>query len=334
MVWTSAMKKGLNLRLIIFFTALTFVLTAVVIIAWEQILRPPYFAWVERKYPGPENAEWRGKIEQRVEHFFISMTVDLIVVGILLALVGRQQRRLFEAHERLAHNEKIAALGQVAAQVAHEVKNPLAGMLLYAMHLKEQVGNRLPADELAILEKIIKTINHLTRTVDQVMNFARPAQLAPRPLDLNQVLRDVLQLAEPQLAAARIETELVMEEAGATAVLDESSMRAVLMNLVLNAVQAMPGGGRLGVATRANGARTQVLITDTGAGMDSEQLKKVFEPFYTTKRQGLGLGMAYARKVVEQQGGTIRVESKPGEGTTVEIEVPAPQQQAKGTEEG
>jgi signal transduction histidine kinase len=261
------------------------------------------------------------------------MTVDLIVVGILLALVNRQQRRLFEAHERLVHNEKIAALGQVAAQVAHEVKNPLAGMLLYAMHLKAQVGNKLAEDELSIIEKIIKTINHLTRTVDQVMNFARPAQLVPRPLDLNQVLRDVLQLTEPQLAAARIETELALEEAGATAVLDESSIRAVLMNLVLNAVQAMPGGGRLGVMTRADGARAQVLITDTGAGMNSEQLKKVFEPFYTTKRQGLGLGMAYAKKVVEQHEGTIRVESQPGGGTTVEIEVPA-QQQSKGVKEG
>src|ERR1044072_2450635 len=150
------MKKGLNLRLIVFFTVLTFVLTAVVIIVWEQVLRPPYFAWVERNYPGPENAEWRGKIQQRVEHFFISMTVDMIVVGILLALGIRQQRRLFEAQERLAHNEKIAALGQVAAQVAHEVKNPLVGMLLYAMHLKEQVGNKLPEDELSIIEKIIK----------------------------------------------------------------------------------------------------------------------------------------------------------------------------------
>ena len=327
------MKKGLNLRLVVFFTVLTFVLTAVVIIAWEQILRPPYFAWVERNYPGPENAEWRGKIEQRVEHFFISMTVDLIVVGILLALVGRQQRRLLEAYERLAHNEKIAALGQVAAQVAHEVKNPLAGMLLYAMHLKEQVGDKLPEDELSIIEKIIKSINHLTRTVDQVMNFARPAQLAPRPLDLNQILRDVLQLAEPQLAAAHVETELVLEEAGATATLDESSMRAVLMNLILNAVQAMPGGGRLGVVTRADGARAHVLVTDTGAGMNSAQVKKVFEPFYTTKKQGLGLGMAYARKVVEQHEGTIRVESQPGKGTTVEIEVPAPQPEAKGAEE-
>jgi PAS domain S-box-containing protein len=94
------MKKGQNLRLIIFFTLLTSVLTAVVIFTWEQALRPPYFAWVEQHYPSPENAERRVKIQQRGEHFFISMTVDLVVVSILLALVGQQQRRLAESEQR------------------------------------------------------------------------------------------------------------------------------------------------------------------------------------------------------------------------------------------
>ena len=140
----SRQKKGLNLRLIIFFTLLTLVLTAVVIVAWEQLLRPPYYAWVASSYPGSENAEQRYKIEQRGEHFFISMTVDVIVVSILLALVNREHRRLIEAHDQLAHKEKIATLGQVAAQVAHEVRNPLAGLLLYSLHLKTKVAGVLP----------------------------------------------------------------------------------------------------------------------------------------------------------------------------------------------
>jgi signal transduction histidine kinase len=135
----------------------------------------------------------------------------------------------------------------------------------------------------------------------------------------------VLQLAEPQLAAAHVEQDVRLSEAGAPAVLDESSMRAVLLNLMLNAVQAMPAGGRLSVTTRTTAARVQVRITDTGAGMNSEQVQRVFEPFYTTKSQGLGLGMAYAKKVVEQHQGTIRIESRPGAGTTVEIELPAQQ---------
>src|SRR4030081_3667264 len=87
-------------RLIVFFTVLTFLLTTVVIISWEQVLRPPFYAWVDRNYPGAVNADRRGKIQQRVEHFFISMTVDVVVVSILLSLVGRQQRRLLESEER------------------------------------------------------------------------------------------------------------------------------------------------------------------------------------------------------------------------------------------
>src|SRR6185503_10147473 len=129
-------KKSFNSHLIILFTLLTLVLTGVVIVTWEKLLRPPYFTWVERKYPGVENADYRYKLEQRVEHFFISMTVDVIVVSILLTIVNRKQRRLVAAHEQLAHSEKIATLGRVAAQVAHEVRNPLAGLLLYSVHLK------------------------------------------------------------------------------------------------------------------------------------------------------------------------------------------------------
>jgi two-component system sensor histidine kinase HydH len=323
-------KKRGNLKLILFFSLLTFVLTAVVIVTWEQILRPPFFAWVDRKYPGSENVEERWKIQQRVEHFFISLTVDVVVVSILLAIVGRQQRRLVEAQERLAHNEKIAALGQVAAQVAHEVKNPLAGLLLYSMHLKSKVAGQLPQGELALIDKIIETINHLTRTVEQVMNFASPVRLTLRPLDLNQVVRDVMQLAEPQLSGANINTSLVLDEGSVTATFDESAMRAVLLNLISNSIQAMTGGGGdLRVVTQVDGRGVRLTVSDTGIGMNSEQLQKVFEPFYTTRRQGLGLGMAYAQKIIEQHGGTIGIESRPHAGTTIVIEIPAAHPRAR-----
>jgi signal transduction histidine kinase len=317
-------KKGRNLKLILVFSLLTFVLTTVVIVTWEQVLRPPFYAWVDQNYPGVENVEERWKIQQRAEHFFISLTVDVVVVSILLAIVGRQQRRLAETQEQLAHNEKIAALGRVAAQVAHEVKNPLAGLLLYTMHLKSKVATYLPESEAVLIDKIIHTINHLTRTVEQVMKFASPVQLTLRPLDLNQVVRDVLQLAEPQLSEAHVDTTLVLDERGVTALIDESSMRAVLMNLISNSVQAMTNGGRhLRVLTQADGSGVRLTVSDTGMGMDSAQLKKVFEPFHTTKSQGLGLGMAYAQKIVEQHGGTINIESRTGAGTTIAIEIPS-----------
>ena len=237
--------------------------------------------------------------------------------------VEERTRELVEAHDALARQEKIAALGRVAAQIAHEVKNPLAGLLLYAMHLKGKAAGKLAESEAALLDKIIDTVNHLTGTCEQVLDFARPISRARQPADLNRVAADVLQLAAPQIDASRVETRLTLAEGGAVAHVDVSSVRAALMNLVLNAAQAMRDGGRLSVATKRAGDSVRLEIADTGQGMTAEQAEKIFEPFYTTKAAGLGLGMPYAKKVVEQHGGAIEVESRAGDGTTVRMTLPA-----------
>lgn len=314
--------KGLNLRMIILFTALTVVLTAVVIVAWEQLLRPPYYAWVARNYPGSENAENRYKIEQRGEHFFISMTVDVIVVSILLALVNHQQRRLADAQERLAHNERVAILGRVAAQVAHEVRNPLSGLLLYSLHLKGKVADELAADKVELIDKIIDTINHLTSTTEQILDFDRPVRLAPRWVDLNRLITDVIQLLKPQISTNRIEVRLDLCNPHLMGMLDEASTSAALLNLVLNAIQAMPDGGRLTITSGSDGGLIWLVVRDSGSGIAPERLKQIFEPFHTTKSRGLGLGISYAQKMIEQHGGTILIESQLGEGTDVRIELP------------
>ncbi len=265
--------------------------------------------------------------------FFASVAVTPIragggeLVGYLgivkdLTVERQNAESLRRMQERLAHQEKIAALGRAAAQMAHEVKNPLAGMLLYAMHLRGKAAGKLAESEVALVDKLVETINHLTNTVEHVLDFARPVRLSPRPLDLNSVVADVLQLLEPQASANRIERRLELDERGCGAVLDEASVRSALMNLILNAIQAMPGGGTLRVSTLARGPAALVEIADTGKGMTEEQVAHIFEPFYTTKSQGLGLGLSYAAKVIEQHGGTVAVESRVGEGTTIRVELP------------
>jgi signal transduction histidine kinase len=316
-------KRSLDLRLVIIFTVLTLALTGIVILAWEQILRPPYYAWVDRNYPGAENAEHRDKLQQRVEHFFISTTVDVIVVSILLAIVARKQKRLVEAHERLAHSEKIATLGRVAAQVAHEVRNPLSGLLLYSEHLKSKVEGKLPESEAQLIDKIIATINHLASTTEQILNYARPVTLAPQRVDLNRVVPDVIQLLSSEIASNRVETSLQLHQSPVAGMLDEASIRAASLNLVLNAVQAMPRGGRLIISTGADNGKLWMVIGDTGSGMNADQIKQLFVPFNTTKSRGLGLGMPYAQKIVQEHGGEISVESRPDQGTHVKIELPA-----------
>jgi signal transduction histidine kinase len=312
-----------NLRLIILFTVLTLTLTGIVILAWEQLLRPSYFDWVERNYPGPENAEYRYKLEQRVEHVFISMTVDVIVVSILLGIVNRKQQRLMMANEQLAHSEKIATLGRVAAQVAHEVRNPLAGLLLYSEHLKGKLDGKVSAGDAQLIDKIIETINHLTATTEQILNYARPVTLALKTVDLNDVARDALQLLSTEITAHDIETVFELDSAAVAGMLDEASIRAATLNLMLNAVQAMSNGGQLTISTGRDGGKMWMAIEDTGIGMSPERIKQIFEPFNTTKSRGLGLGMPYAQKIIQQHGGRIAVESQQGKGTQVKIELPA-----------
>jgi PAS domain S-box-containing protein len=236
----------------------------------------------------------------------------------------RAEESLRQMQARLAHQEKIAALGRVAAQVAHEVRNPLTGLQLYSMHMKTKLADRMSEAELELADKIVETINHLSQTVEQIVNFARPLSLERREVDLNRVVTDLLQLLEPQVASARVELSVELSPDGTRARLDESSLRSALTNLILNAVQAMTGGGRLSVKTLRDGdGGLRVEIADTGVGMTRGQIEKVFEAFYTTKAKGLGLGMPYAKKVIEEHGGEIGVESSPGEGTLVTVRLPA-----------
>jgi len=239
--------------------------------------------------------------------------------------VAERTAELVETHKRLVQQERIAALGRAAAQVAHEVKNPLAGLLLYSLHLKSKI-DKSSESEAALVDKIVETINHLIDTVERILGFARPIAITPRSANLNQIVNDVLELLRPQITANDIDVHVSLSEQAAPAIIDESSMRGALMNLILNAVEAMPQGGRLTITSDRNEQGLRLEISDTGHGISEEAVKDIFEPFYTTKEQGLGLGMPYAKKIIEQHGGNITCNSRPGEGTTIRIALPAPEE--------
>jgi signal transduction histidine kinase len=235
--------------------------------------------------------------------------------------VDQRTAELIETHKRLVHQERIAALGRAAAQVAHEVKNPLAGLLLYSLHLKSKAAN-FSQSEGALVDKIVNTINHLNSRVEQILGFARPVNLKLRSGDFNRTVTDVLELVRPQLLANKVEVNLSLSPHPASVMLDESSLRGALMNLILNAIAAMPDGGKLTITLTSIDEMLRLTITDTGHGIGEEEVKKVFEPFYTTKEDGLGLGMPYAKKIIEQHGGSISLNSQLGEGTRIQIELP------------
>ena len=238
--------------------------------------------------------------------------------------VAERTAELVETHKRLVQQERIAALGRAAAQVAHEVKNPLAGLLLYSLHLKSKI-DKSSESEAALVDKIIETINHLIDTVERILGFARPINIIPSSTNLNQIVDDVLELLRPQIMANKIDLHISCGEQAASGMIDEASMRGALMNLILNAIEAMPQGGRLNVTSDRSGQTLNLKIEDTGKGISEEGAKNIFEPFYTTKEQGLGLGMPYAKKIIEQHGGSITCNSRSGEGTTICVTLPAPE---------
>ena len=250
------------------------------------------------------------------------------LLGYLIIAKDLTEERENEAYlrqmrERLAHNEKIAALGRMAAQVAHEVKNPLAGLRLYSLHLKGKLAEKLTDGEMALVDRIIDGINQLSDTAEQVLNFARPITLSRHEVDLNRIITDSVALLEPQLKENKITVNLNLVEPCPSAMLDEASMRSTLINLMLNSIQAMAKGGELTVSTWNSGGALEFSITDTGCGMTEEQVKNMFEPFYTTKSQGLGLGMSFASKVIEMHGGEVRIESRVNGGTSIRVALPA-----------
>ncbi len=244
----------------------------------------------------------------------------------LEARVEERTAELVETHKRLVTQERIAALGRAAAEVAHEVKNPLAGLLLYSLQLKSKAAN-FSESEAYLVDKIVDTINHLNSRVEQILGFARPVNLTLKSADLNQIINDVLELLRPQLAANKVEVRRSLGQQPAYAMLDQSSLRGALLNLMLNSIEAMAGGGTLSISLERTGEMLRLEIVDTGRGIGEEESKKIFEPFYTTKAQGLGLGMPYSRKIIEQHGGSISLNSRLGEGTTISIMLPAAQQE-------
>jgi signal transduction histidine kinase len=235
--------------------------------------------------------------------------------------VDERTAELVATHQRLVHQERVAALGRAAAEVAHEVKNPLAGLLLYSLHLRDMLEK--PSPQVALVDKIVDTINHLNRRIEHILGFARPLSLTAHSGNLNQIINDILELLRSQVTANKIEVRLSLDEQNASWMIDESSMRGALMNLIVNAVEAMPEGGTLSIDSKWTEETLQLEITDTGGGIADDQIKKIFEPFYTTKEQGLGLGMPYAKKIIEEHGGSVSLNTKSGEGTTIRITLPA-----------
>ena len=235
-----------------------------------------------------------------------------------------------QLYQQMKEKDRLAALGEMAAGLAHEIRNPLGSIKASAQYLSET--SERPSEASEFLGIIVDEVDRLNRVVSSFLDYARPGHTDPVPIHVNSAVQLTLQFLRPECDAAEVALHVAMEPDLPKVRIDIEHLRQVLINLVQNAVQAMTSGGEIFVETGiqdrfriGGGARrwVQISVRDTGPGIAPGLLANLFVPFVTTKQQGTGLGLAISQRIVSEAGGRIDVRSREGFGTTFVILLPA-----------
>lgn len=257
-----------------------------------------------------ENLAWTHTLEQRVE---------------------RKTRELRRAHEHALHTEKMASIGKMAAVLAHEINNPLSGILTYAKLLRKYVdhadnGKDRRQEIRDSLDLIASESRRCGDLVKNLLTFSRTTPMNLQPTNLNPVIEQALRLVQHQLELAGIHVEMRLETDLPLIDCDGAQIEQVLLALLMNAIDAMPQGGNLWIssASDAQANELRIVVRDDGAGIPPEILPRIFEPFLTTKEtgRGVGLGLAISQSILERHNGMMSVESEVGKGTTFTVTLP------------
>ncbi|MEW6754481.1 MAG: ATP-binding protein [Candidatus Latescibacterota bacterium] len=233
------------------------------------------------------------------------------------ALLLRQSRLRVR---RLYRTERLATVGQLAAGAAHEIRNPLTGIRSTIQYLRRDYEHDEARREL--VDELLAEVDRINQIIAGLLSFARPAAPSLEEVGVAEVLAQAANLLETTARKARVEVALDVPPDGCRLQADPAQLKQVFLNLFLNAVQAMPEGGRLVVRLQPLGEGCRVDVTDTGIGMAPEDLERIFDPFFTTKEEGTGLGLAICHGIVSRHGGLIDVHSTPGCGTRVTVRLP------------
>jgi two-component system, NtrC family, sensor histidine kinase HydH len=229
--------------------------------------------------------------------------------------------------------DQYTEIARLAGGLAHEIKNPLSTIRLNMELLAEDFSAEDSPRDRRALQKIVvmqRECERLQNLLDDFLNFAKVRHLRLEPSDLNEQVRRVLDFFRHKAEECRIEIFPYLQSDLPSVLLDREAFHGALLNLVLNAQQAMPDGGQLVVSTEATPRGVALHLIDTGCGMDEKTMSQIFQTFYSTKRGGSGLGLPTARKIVEGHGGRIGVQSEVGRGTQFTIELPVPARLSSG----
>jgi two-component system sensor histidine kinase HydH len=222
--------------------------------------------------------------------------------------------------KELQRSERLAALGKMAAGVAHELRNPLSSVKGLAVLLKSQLAATGCGVETADI--LVKEVERLNRSIGELLDYAKPGQLERVPTAIDEIIKKTVSLVQVDAESYKISIVQGLAADLPLVHVDRDKLNQVLLNLLLNAIQAMPNGGVLTVRTEYDGGMVVISIRDSGVGIPPENLQRVFDPYFTTKSNGTGLGLALSAKIVEEHGGAIKIFSTPHEFTEIRVILP------------
>jgi signal transduction histidine kinase len=252
------------------------------------------------------------------ETTFLDSLMPQAGIALENALLYKEQR---ERYRRMLRADRLATIGELAAGAAHEIRNPLTSIKSSLQYLESRCREE---NEKRLLGVALRETDRIDEILAALLSFSRPTELRKEACDLVALLEESAALVAIQARAKGVDLRTSLPSAPVAVEADGSQLKQVFLNVFLNAVQAMEAGGTLTVeALRAGSGRPLVRITDTGPGIPEEALEKVFDPFFTTKKGGTGLGLSICYTIVKAHGGEIEVRSRPGEGTTVLVTLPA-----------
>jgi len=276
------------------------------------------------------NYDGRPLTEERVEllTIFANHAGLAIENGEAYADLEEKVRQLAEAyetleqtHDRLLQSEKLAVMGQMAASVAHEIRNPLVSIGGFARVILEELPEEHPCH--TDVQIIVREVDRLEKILKDTLDFARPPSLIKNLCSPNSVIDDITSMVSVEADERDIEINCNLDPEIPEMMLDAEQLKQALLNIVRNAIESINWGGRVDIVTQFQNQRVAIAVTDTGGGIPEAMLRDIFNPFFTTRPHGTGLGLAVTRKLVEDHGGHIAVKSKLGVGSTFTVYLPA-----------
>ncbi len=291
-------------------------LLAVSLVVRNRVIGRP-LARIEQTVLGSEGAPSSAEPSHDLEHLAGS------VHGAVWRLLERQQERDREVEKGMERATQLAVLGDVAAGLSHEIKNPLAGLRAALSALRRDDGLP-PAERVEVVDAMISEVDRVNRTVDALLSLARPRSLVRTPADLGKLVAKSTALLEARARSRGVRLPVEVAPNLPALELDSDLVIQVVVNLVTNALDAVKDGGcvRVGVEPFPGRDGVALAVSDDGEGIPEKARARIFEPFFTTKHGGTGLGLPLCLRIVEQHGGTITVESEPGRGTTFLVLLP------------